>query len=115
MSDLKSQAEELGIKVDGRWSDERIQAEIDKALEAPAKDSLDHDGDGKRGGAKPATLSVFLDYDTWLPNPNAREDEDSHMRVRANPDEPVELPRERAKELLALGKARRADPLPGDD
>jgi hypothetical protein len=29
MSDLKTQAESLGIKVDGRWSDERIQQEID--------------------------------------------------------------------------------------
>jgi hypothetical protein len=35
MSDLKEQAEGLGIKVDGRWSDERIQQEIDKALAAP--------------------------------------------------------------------------------
>lgn len=31
MSDLKAQAEALGIKVDGRWSDERIQQEIDAA------------------------------------------------------------------------------------
>lgn len=31
--DLKAQAEDLGIKVDGRWSDERLQSEIDKALE----------------------------------------------------------------------------------
>jgi len=30
--DLKAQAEELGIKIDGRWGDDRIQAEIDKAL-----------------------------------------------------------------------------------
>lgn len=30
--ELRAQAEELGIKVDGRWSDERIQSEIDKAL-----------------------------------------------------------------------------------
>lgn len=29
---LKAEAESLGIKVDGRWSDERIQSEIDKAL-----------------------------------------------------------------------------------
>jgi hypothetical protein len=29
---LKEQAEELGIKVDGRWSESRIQEEIDKAL-----------------------------------------------------------------------------------
>jgi hypothetical protein len=37
MSDLKKQAEELGIKIDGRWSDERIQSEVDKALVAPAE------------------------------------------------------------------------------
>lgn len=37
MSDLKAQAESLGIKVDGRWNDERIQQEIDKALAAPAE------------------------------------------------------------------------------
>ena len=30
MDDLKQKAEGLGIKVDGRWSDERLQAEIDK-------------------------------------------------------------------------------------
>jgi hypothetical protein len=35
MSDLKKQAEELGIDVDGRWSDKRLQDEIDKALGAP--------------------------------------------------------------------------------
>lgn len=37
MDELKKQAEELGIKVDGRWSAERLQAEIDEKLaEAPA-------------------------------------------------------------------------------
>lgn len=36
MDELKAQAESLGIDVDGRWSEKRIQAEIDKALEAPA-------------------------------------------------------------------------------
>jgi hypothetical protein len=105
MSDMKKQAEELGIKVDGRWSEERLQSEIDKALAAPAKDPLDHDGDGKKGGAKPATLSVFLLYDTWIDD----------VRIRANPEEAVDLPRDRAKELLNVGKARRADPLPGDE
>lgn len=29
---LKEQAEELGIKIDGRWSDSRIEEEIDKVL-----------------------------------------------------------------------------------
>lgn len=36
MEELKAQAESLGIEVDGRWSEKRIQAEIDKALAAPA-------------------------------------------------------------------------------
>ena len=36
MNDLEKQAKELGIKVDGRWSAERLQEEIDKALAAPA-------------------------------------------------------------------------------
>lgn len=36
MDELKKQAEELGIEVDGRWSEKRIQSEIDKALAAPA-------------------------------------------------------------------------------
>lgn len=29
--DLRAQAKRLGIKLDGRWSDERIRAEIEKA------------------------------------------------------------------------------------
>lgn len=36
MEELKAQAESLGIDVDGRWSEKRIQAEIDKALGSPA-------------------------------------------------------------------------------
>ena len=31
MDDLKKQAEELGIKVDGRWSEDRLREEIGKA------------------------------------------------------------------------------------
>lgn len=37
MDDMKKQAEELGIKIDGRWSEERLQQEIDKALNAPVE------------------------------------------------------------------------------
>jgi membrane protein involved in colicin uptake len=36
MDKLKKQAEELGIKVDGRWSDERLQEEVDAAVAAKA-------------------------------------------------------------------------------
>lgn len=39
MDDLLQQAEELGIKVDKRWSEKRLQQEIDAALEAPAKEA----------------------------------------------------------------------------
>lgn len=103
MSDLKAQAAELGIKIDGRWSDERLQQEIDAKLAGP----LDHDGDGKKGGAKPKpeTLTVYLDYDTWV----------NDVRIHADPEEPQELPYDRARDLLKEGKARRADPLPGED
>ena len=35
MEELKAKAEALGIEVDGRWSEKRLQEEIDKAA-APA-------------------------------------------------------------------------------
>jgi hypothetical protein len=43
MDDLKKQAEELGIKVDGRWSEDRLREEIDKAttLGAPMPNMTD--------------------------------------------------------------------------
>lgn len=79
-----------------------------KALpeDAAPTDPLDHDGDGKKGGAKklPETLTVFLDYDTWIDD----------VRIKALKDAPQALPYERARQLLNEGKARRADPLPGE-
>src|SRR5690554_5773884 len=63
--DLLKQAEELEIKVDKRWGDERIQSEIDKAL---GNDPLDHDGDGKKGGAAPALIPVAVRRDFWDEN-----------------------------------------------
>lgn len=62
--DLLKQAEELEIKVDKRWGDERIQSEIDKAL-GKEPDPLDHDGDGKKGGAAPALIAVHVLRDVW--------------------------------------------------
>lgn len=32
MDELKKQAEELGIKIDGRWSEDRLREEIDQKL-----------------------------------------------------------------------------------
>lgn len=65
MSDLKQQAEELGIKVDGRWSDERIQQEIDTKLSEPGRDPLDHDGNGKKGGSVARTYAYRISRDYW--------------------------------------------------
>lgn len=39
MDELKKQAEDLGIKVDGRWSAERLQAEIDEKLAEDAPEA----------------------------------------------------------------------------
>lgn len=81
------------------WDADTLRAKITAGV-----DPLDHDGDGKKGGAKPATLSVFLDYDTWI----------NDVRIVADPNKAQDIPRDRAKELLNIGKARRADPLPGE-
>ena len=43
MDDLKKQAEELGIKVDGRWSAERLQAEIDEKLAADPEPEVEQE------------------------------------------------------------------------
>lgn len=91
----------LGKKPYHGWDIETLQAKI-----AAGAGPLDHDNDGKAGGAKklPETLTVYLDYDTWIDG----------ERIRADKATPQELPYQRAKELLAEGKARRADPLPGE-
>lgn len=70
MSDIKAKAEELGIKIDGRWSDERIQQEIDKSLASspqPFGGKGDHDGDGKPGGDIRASkmVAVRIKRDIW--------------------------------------------------
>lgn len=39
MDDLLKQAEELGLKIDRRWSEKRLQQEIDTALAAPAQEA----------------------------------------------------------------------------
>lgn len=71
--DLLKQADELGIKTDKRWGDERLQQEIDKALDDTPPDSKpepfggkgDHDGDGKSGGAAPALIPMAVNRDFW--------------------------------------------------
>jgi hypothetical protein len=52
--DLKKQAEELGIKIDGRWSDDRIRQEIDSVLA----------GDSEKP-ASVQTVAVTIKRDIW--------------------------------------------------
>lgn len=91
----------LGKKPFHGWDIATLQAKI-----AAGAGPLDHDNDGKPGGTKklPDTLDVYLDYDTWV----------NDVRIAADRSTPQALPYERAKQLLSEGKARRADPLPGE-
>lgn len=69
--DLLKQADELGIKTDKRWGDDRLQKEIDDVLSgasADEPDPLDHDGDGKKGGAAPALHAMVVNRDFWDEN-----------------------------------------------
>jgi hypothetical protein len=91
MTELEKQAEELGIKIDGRWSEERIQQEIDKALAAPKAKAE-------------AETPVKLLYDRW-----GADD----IRVKAGTI--INVPISEARKLFASGKAERADPLPGEE
>lgn len=117
MDDLKKQAEELGITVDKRWSEARLQQEIDKALAAPAVGAAGGEEIIPPIAAKPVekpaedigidkkekTTPVRIFYDTWM-------EED----VRTPAGSVVDLPISKAKELIAQGKAERADKFPGE-
>lgn len=114
-----AEAASLGLDVDGRLSSATLAKRIaeakaaadaeDAAQEAliasQTPDELEQLERQMAAETKPATLLVYLDYDTWIDD----------VRIKADPTTPQELPRDRARELLAIGKARRADPLPGDD
>lgn len=80
MDDLKAQAAELGIKIDGRWSEERLREEIDKALGGPVGGSNEHgigpDTDGgpnlnyapedtPAGPAPERLIPVKIERDFW--------------------------------------------------
>ena len=116
-----AEAARLGVEVDGRLSAESVERLIalhpyeaarqdaaDEALiasQTPEEiEQMERQMKAAAEAPKSDTLLVYLDYDTWIDD----------VRIRANPDEPQELPRLRAKELLMIGKARRADPLPGE-
>lgn len=76
-----------------------------KALPAdatPAADPLDHDGNGKKGGAA-KLVPVKLLRDTWQ----------GETRIVAD-GSVIDLPPADARRLIDAGVAERADPLPGE-
>lgn len=99
MDDLKKQAEELGIKIDGRWSDDRIREEIDKALAgAPASAPAEP-------ASEPAepVVPVLLKTDYW-----------PFEGDRRKAGETLDVAHSKARELIRAGKAERADEMPGE-
>lgn len=117
-AESKKQAEELGITIDKGWSEAQLQEQIDLALAAPAHNppggeqiippiappsEAHKPADDIGMDKKEKTTPVKLLYDTWL-----------EADVRTPAGEVVELPLSKAKELIAAGKADRADKLPGE-
>jgi hypothetical protein len=84
--DLKKQAEELGIKVDGRWSDERLQQEIDNSLATPTQAA--HRAE--------QVVAVMIKRDTW--------DGDGNRHRKGTI---VEMPVEEAMDAIEAGSVSR--------
>lgn len=142
MSDLKKQAEELGLKVDGRWSDDRLQEEIDKVLAGGAQgdDSASQSDEGQDTAVIEAERDAALEEVERLkaqlaaqapaappdPAPVVVKNKTPMMPVtllydywfeddvRTPAGETVDVPVSDARALIAAGKAVRADPLPGE-
>ncbi|MDG3577128.1 hypothetical protein P7F60_12065 [Rhizobium sp. YJ-22] len=125
MSDLENQARELGIKIDARWGDERLQQEIDKRLQSqsavseeipmaadaappkvvdvtPGPSPVSIPETVKTTGGK--TIDVKLKADYW-PTENERK----------YAGDTVAVPLKKARELVAQGKAEPALSNFGDD
>lgn len=105
MSDLRDQASELGIKIDGRWTDARIQQEIDAVLSAPAKDDdklvsviLDRN-------YRPVGKFFIEDADGTVRDPDIYEVE----KVVAGSVIQISIPE--ARDIIKKGIAKRNDPL----
>jgi hypothetical protein len=109
---LLAQAKELGIEVDGRWSDKRLKEEIEKKQAEGSGQQQPRDQQpppvqitaAAPKAPVPGMTPIRLLYDAWLK-------EDERTPAGTVLDVPVAL----AKKLLGEKKAERADPLPGDE
>jgi hypothetical protein len=79
MTDLEKQAEELGIKVDKRWSEDRLQQEIDKALSAP-----------KVSAEKMFPVKLVKNYRPISPDFQIRDEEGDYREP--TPEEALKVP-----------------------
>lgn len=113
MSELVKQAEELGINIDPKWDEARLQMEVDKALAAPPEVIGTTPGPSPTSITKPAPakakkgermIDVKLKVDYW-PMEDQRKEAGSIVSV----------PLQKAKELVAQGKAEPALTNFGDD
>ena len=85
MSDLKEQAEELGIKVDGRWSEEKIQEAIDEKLNEDESDKEDDQPDSIKnvsGRRHKVYGSIVQPGATYTMTDADKEDEHNGKRIK---------------------------------
>lgn len=138
-NELLKKAEALGIHVDGRWSDERIESEIEKK-ETADKKADDADADAPEVVSQPhapdTTPQVALRPVNMGPQPTTIPGESRNVQPppakggstpirlmydtwfkedeRTRAGSVVKVDVETAKRLIREGKAERADPLPGE-
>lgn len=93
MDELKKQAEELGIKVDGRWSAERLQAEIDEKLAADPEPVPQPD-------AEPIQETPVIE--PVVETPAVEQDSVDEPEAPADPVEPEPEPEVEAVESITI-------------
>ncbi len=120
-SPLVIKANELNIRVDNEWSEDRLRAEIQAALEGhadwqvtgaiPPAEYGKLDYDPATQGEKRNT-PIALTHDIWVED---KTDPSGTRRVIADSEEGqnYRATKDEAKALLNAGKAKRNDPLPG--
>lgn len=116
---LVRKANELNVRVDPEWSDDRLRAEIQAALEGradwqvtgavPPKEYGKVDFDAATQSEKRST-PITLTHDYW-----EDDGEGGTRRVLADSEEGqnYHTDKKTAQKLLDQGKAKRNDPLPG--
>ncbi len=106
MSDLKKKAEALGIKIDGRWNDERIQEEIDSVNTAKAeseqKEKLRQEAEAKEKADAEAAEKLRLEQEA-----EAKKAEESRIaaeeKAKAESEAQVKaLEKEQAAESVTI-------------